>query len=212
MLGLIKKDLLILKSNFKIALAIIISFIFVAFQGNGKNAMLMLPIIGIIMFISTFSYDEFNHWNAYAISLPNGRKNVIRAKYISSIILLTIISIISVVFTLIISKIENTEISIYDIIPNFLGMILSTSLLISLLYPFMIKYGAMNGRIVIFVFIMGIGAIGYIVSKFVNMNNILQEIDSLTNETGGFITVAISIILLIISYFISNKIYQNKEF
>lgn len=76
----------------------------------------------------------------------------------------------------------------------------------------MIKYGAMNGRIVIFVFIMGIGAIGYIVSKFVNMNNILQEIDSLTNETGGFITVAISIILLIISYFISNKIYQNKEF
>ena len=37
-----------------------------------------------MMFISTFSYDEFNNWNSYVATLPNGRKNAIIAKYIAT--------------------------------------------------------------------------------------------------------------------------------
>lgn len=211
MIGLIKKDLLVLKSNLKVAIAVIVALIFFKLQGNSQSSIFILPIIGIMLFIGTFSYDDFNHWNSYAASLPNGRKNVIKSKYIASITLLIVLSVISFIVTLIGEKVGNNSSNINEISLNFIGTILCTTLLIALLYPFMIKYGAINGRIIIFVFIMGIGAVGYIVSKFIDVTYIMNFIDSLENIE--YIGVPIlSAIILSISYFISSKIYQNKEF
>ena len=83
MLGLIKKDFLILKANSKSMAIIFIIYLMMAFQGV-FDVTLIVPLIGIMLFISTFSYDDFNNWNSYAVTLPDGRKNVVRAKYISN--------------------------------------------------------------------------------------------------------------------------------
>ena len=73
MLGLIKKDFLLIKANLKSLSIIFIVFIVMMFQGSFDVAFVM-PLLGIMMFISTFSYDDFNHWNSYAITFPNARK------------------------------------------------------------------------------------------------------------------------------------------
>ena len=35
--------------------------------------------------IATFSYDDVNNFNAYAITFPNGRRNVVLEKYLITV-------------------------------------------------------------------------------------------------------------------------------
>ncbi len=211
MIGLIKKDFLILKSNLKVFLIVVAISIFWGLQGNIENALFILPIMVVMIFLSTFSYDEVSNWNTYAISLPNGRRNVIKAKYISSIILLLITFIIMLVIAIFTIKTGSNNMTQSMIISDLIGGSIGAIISISLLYPFMIKYGAINGRIIVFAFIMGIGGIGYILPKIVKLSYITNFIDSLGNRVYLYIFILVVLILLG-SYLISNKIYTSKEF
>lgn len=210
MLGLIKKDFLLIKANLKSMVIIFIVYLILAFQGT-FDVTFIVPLIGIMLFISTFSYDDFNNWNSYAVTLPNGRKNVVRAKYIASIILTAVLGIVALAIGVGIGYAKTNNINIEEIISSLMGTILSSVIIISLLYPIVFKFGATNGRIILFAVVFGIAGIGALISQFVDMTPIINMI----NELDNYVLIAIpiiSIMLLGISYLISNKIYQNKEF
>ena len=210
MLGLIKKDFLIIKANLKSMVITFIVYLMLAFQGT-FDVTFIFPIIGIMLFISTFSYDDFNNWNSYAVTLPDGRRNVVRAKYIASIILTVVLGIIALAIGIGISYIKTNAINLNEIISSLMGTALSSITIISLLYPIVFKFGATNGKIILFAVVFGIGGIVALVSNFIDMTSVINMINGLDNYSLIAIPI-ISVILLGISYLISNKIYQNKEF
>ena len=210
MLGLIKKDFLIIKANLKSMVITFIVYLMLAFQGT-FDVTFIIPIIGIMLFISTFSYDDFNNWNSYAVPLPDGRRNVVRAKYIASIILTVVLGIIALAIGIGISYIKTNAINLNEIISSLMGTALSSITIISLLYPIVFKFGATNGKIILFAVVFGIGGIVALVSNFIDMTSVINMINGLDNYSLIAIPI-ISVILLGISYLISNKIYQNKEF
>ena len=210
MLGLIKKDFLLIKANLKSMIIIFVIYIMLIFQGT-LDATFIIPLIGIILFLSTFSYDDFNNWNSYAVTLPNGRKNVVRAKYIVSIILMIILAVVAFFIGIGISYIKTNSINLDEIISSLMGTMLSSVIIISLLYPIVFKFGATNGRIILFAVVFGIAGIGTLIAQFIDMTPIINIINKLDN----YLLIAIPIIYIIllgISYLISSKIYQNKEF
>lgn len=210
MLGLIKKDFLLIKANLKSMVIIFIVYLMLAFQGT-FDVTFIIPLIGIMLFISTFSYDDFNNWNSYAVTLPDGRKNVVRSKYIASIILTVVLGIIALAIGIGISYTKTNVINLDEIISSLMGTVLSSVIIISLLYPIVFKFGATNGRIILFAVVFGIVGIVALVSNFIDMTSVIKMINGLDNYS--LITIPIiSVILLGISYLISNKIYQNKEF
>ena len=164
-----------------------------------------------MLFISTFSYDDFNNWNSYAVTLPNGRKNVVRAKYIASIILTVVLGIGALAIGIGISYTKTNNINLDEIISSLMGTMLSNFIIISLLYPIVFKFGATNGRIILFAVVFGIAGIGALIAQFVDTTPIINMINRLDSYSLIAIPI-ISAILLGISYLISNKIYQNKEF
>ncbi len=210
MLGLIKKDFLLIKANLKSMIVIFVIYIMLAFQGT-LDVTFIVPLIGIMLFISTFSYDDFNNWNSYAVILPNGRKNVVRAKYIASIILTVILGVIALAIGVGISYMKTNSINLDEIISSLIGTILSSVIIISLLYPIVFKFGATNGRIILFAVVFGVAGIVALIAQFIDMTTIINIINGLDNYSLIAIPI-ISAILLGISYLISNKIYQNKEF
>lgn len=210
MLGLIKKDFLMIKANLKATAIIYIIFLIMIFQGT-LDSVFIIPLIGIMLFISTFSYDDFNNWNAFAVALPNGRKNVVKAKYIASLILTVVLSIISIASSTLISYTRNNNIDIFEIISGLMGTLLSCIIIISLLYPIIFKFGSTNGRIILFVVIFAFAGIIGIVSNYIDMSNFVNLINML--DKYWYIGIPlIAVIFLGISYLISNKIYKNKEF
>ena len=210
MLGLIKKDFLLIKANLKSMAIIFIVYLILAFQGT-FDVTFIIPLIGIMLFISTFSYDDFNNWNSYAVTLPDGRKNVVRAKYIASIILTAVLGIVALAIGVGIGYAKTNNINIEEIISSLMGTILSNVIIISLLYPIVFKFGATNGRIILFAVVFGIAGIGALIAQFVDMTSIINMINRLDSYSLIAIPI-ISVILIGISYLISNKIYQNKEF
>ena len=210
MLGLIKKDFLLIKANLKSMIIIFVIYIMLAFQGT-FDVTFIIPLIGIMLFISTFSYDDFNNWNSYAVTLPNGRKNVVRAKYIASIILTIILAAVALTIGIEISYTKTNSINLDEIISSLMGTMLSNVIIISLLYPIVFKFGATNGRIILFAVVFGIAGIGALIAQFVDTTPIINMINRLDSYSLIAIPI-ISAILLGISYLISNKIYQNKEF
>lgn len=205
MLGFIKKDLFMLKSNFKLFIVIIVCLLFFMFNNDENNIetmMIFLPMLGTLMYLSTFSYDEFNNFNAYSCSFKNGKNNYVKGKYITSVIVFITLLLVSIVIALIMKN------NIKDILFVCVESILSLSLIVSLLFPFMLKYGAMNGRIIVFVFIMIISAFMYLLNKLISLDKIVNYL----NNSSSVVLLLFSMLILFLSYLISNYIYKNKEF
>ena len=90
MLGFIKKDIAMIKSNFKLIGILIVVYTIMGLMGE-VDISFILPFMSVMIMISTFSYDNYNNWDAYSISLPNGRKNSVKAKYIATILMILVV-------------------------------------------------------------------------------------------------------------------------
>lgn len=206
MLGLIKKDLLLMKTNAKSLLAIFIIYLLMAINGN-FDIVVMLPLFMMVLLISTFGYDEYNNWDAYVNALPVGRKNIILSKYLTSAILLVCSSIISCIIAYVLTFFyEKSDIS--HSLSYIGGCLCGMLITISLMYPLIFKYGSQKGRIAGFVLIAGSGFVLGLLSKIKVFSTVVNSF-----ETYFLIAfVVLAILMLIGSYIISVKIYSKREF
>lgn len=209
MLGLIKKDFLLIKSNLKSITLILILYIIMSIQGS-LVLTYIIPFLGIMILTSTFSYDDFNHWHTFAISLPQGRNNIVKAKYITGIIMIIILSIFSLAISYFLPLLSNKVIPT-NILTDTFESAIAIIIIISFMFPIIIKYGSTNGRIkmltIFFIISIAIG-IGY---KFITPLNHIPSLKNINNYLDIIIPI-VSIIFLYLSYKISCKIYQKKEF
>lgn len=206
MLGLIKKDLLIVKSNLKVLIIIFIAFAFMGFKGDFETSF-FIPFMCIMVFVSTFSYDDFNNWNPYAITFPSGRKNIVKSKYIASLLLV----LVSAIIGLIISFAVKGTIDVESIVPSLIGSLFSISVIMSVMYPLIFKYGSEKGRIILFTSIIIFSLVATSIYHFVNLDN-LQGVFNFIENVGIVIIPILSAVFLVISYYISKAIYLKKEF
>lgn len=217
MKGLIIKDLLFLKNNMKTFLIILLAFAIIAISSENYSFMIYtIPFFLVMMTISTFNYDEFNNWNSYCLTLPISRKKIVQSKYLFTIFL-AIIGIILSALIIIIFKSINQSLNLEEQISNFSGSFFAVSLIISILYPLIYKFGSEKGRIFIFIIVIGISIIlGVIFSLLeqlsINYQYLLSSLNSLNYIQISLSMLIISIVIIIISYLISLRIYQKKEF
>lgn len=210
MLGLIKKDFLLLKGNFKVWLVLLFVYIFMAFQEE-MSLTFLLPFMCVVTMLSTFSYDNFNKWDAYAITLPDGRKNSVRAKYIATIVLILVTVLITAILTIIIVYYRTKTVNLASMGESIFGAIFTTTLLQSIMYPAIYKYGVEKARIAIFIVVFGFALIGGVLSKYIDFESIIQGLAFLENYMMIIIPIII-VVMLYISYKISEAIYNRKEY
>ena len=209
MLGLVKKDLLMIKGNMRQVILFLVVFLILAFQEN--NIIVIVPVfVSMIVFITTFSYDEYNKWDAYAISLPVSRKNIVKAKYVASIILWAIALLVTVVITGIMGLFEQ-NINYFEMFGMILGCVFSIVLLEAIMFPLIFKFGVEKGRIGVFIGVFAIaGLLGFIFTG-IDLENATGFIE-IFNKYYYILIPLVAVILLVISYFVSKKIYLKKEF
>ena len=209
MLGLIKKDFLIVKGNLKLIFVMLFVFFIMALQGQFDLSFIP-PFIVVMLFMSTFSYDEYNKWDAYAITLPNGRKNIVKSKYIASLIL-TLLSIIATILLNYIVGMINNNLELDKLVSTLAGSVFALVLIQAVMYPLIFKYGIEKGRLGLFLLTFIIIGIATLLSKVFKFNS-LPNIISFFNSYWFIIAPIIIIVSLLISYKISEKIYLKKEF
>ena len=209
MLGLIKKDLLMIKSNLKLIGIMCFVFLILALQGE-FDLSFMPAFISVMLFISTVSYDEYNKWYAYATTLPNGKKNIVKSKYIATLILVFASILLTIILNIIIGILKN-NLDLEKIISLMSGGLLGVIFIEALVYPLIFKYGIEKGRIGLFISTFGIVAIIGLLSKVIKIK-IPTNIISFIEHYWLIIFPILMITMLYISYKISKKIISKKEF
>ena len=209
MKGLILKDLLLIKGNARYILIFLVIFGLIALEGN--DVLYFIPaFISMMMFMTTFSYDEYNKWDAYAITLPIKKENIVLSKYVGSTILLGIALILTFIISLVVGLVTE-QLDMQKNITLLLGCGGAVLLVEAIMYPLLIKFGVEKGRIWVFLGIFLSSFIIGLIFQKVSLT-IPENLMTFLSQYLPWLLAAALLLILIISYTISKKLYLKKEF
>ncbi|BDH61193.1 hypothetical protein MTP04_13230 [Lysinibacillus sp. PLM2] len=206
MRALLIKDLLILSKQFKLMFLIFIFFIILSFMTEmGMVIIVMALIYSALQVSTTFSFEEMSQWNKFVNTLPIERKTIVQSKFILGI-LLTIATLIILSPIVYFSSEVIHLLSFKELFSAFV-LILSTSLIyLSITIPIYIKFGMQTGKFVIFAIVFipvfSTGFVQYFIRE-IGVNQLMQYMKLLPIA---------SLVLLVLSYFVSVKWYEKKQY
>ena len=206
MKGLILKDLLNLRSTFKMLGAMIVFFA-VAFLREGNSFVFGIIILMFaMMVVTTISYVDLAKWDAYALTMPVTRAEMVLSKYLVMALLNTLGAVLSLIVGVAGSIIMRKS---FDLeILTIIGLIYLIAFIFgSVIIPLIYKFGTEKARLMLFLCALLPTALILLV----------EQLDVPLPTTGNpwiylILLVACSVIGVILSYLISLKIYTKKEF
>lgn len=210
MKGLIIKDLITLKSYGKSLCLIFLLFLIIGLSSGSPlgGAMMVMPISIMASYV-TFSYDQLSNWDCYVNTLPYKRKEIVLARYLVTFILCFIVlaaSLFSYLFSAIIMS-NFSELSL--IIPAYSALIGLIMLLVSLILVLNYKFGPDKSKIaLILIFVLPSIFTSIITSTGISIPTISQS----TIMFSCYAAPIAGLGVLLLTYLISSKIYERKEF
>jgi len=203
MKGLILKDFMNLKRQYKVLLLMSVFFIVMSLTGD-NSAMFsgVISILLVMLTITTTSYDEQSKWDRYALTMPVSRSDLVIGKYIMGLILSIAAFIVNVVF-----QIVTGSGTIQYVLTVSAALFGAGLFLLCIILPIMFRFGVEKGRLLMMLILfIPSGAIA-----------LLSKI-GITIPDGAFIDqlpyycVLLLLLVAAASVRISLMIYKKKEF
>ncbi|WP_066196192.1 ABC-2 transporter permease [Gracilibacillus timonensis] len=203
MFNLIKKDLIIQKIQLLIFLPFILFFIFF---GDHLPAFLLFFIVGMFIPMNGYTYDESAETNILLNSLPYTRKEIIAAKYMGAVVYMVVaMGVACILFSLF-----NKSYTITDIALGAGLFLLFGALTFPLFY--ILKRGYIS-TVVVISFIVFVFISGPIIQLLeIDLQGIINFFTSISTATLYLSGAVITIGLYLISWLVSQFIYQRKAF
>ena len=102
-----------------------------------------------------------------------------------------------------------------DMIKYLIMLELASLIVDAVFYPVIYKFGCEKSRLVLMSIIMLLLGIAAIISAYINTHDIKIDLTNFVNfiqDNGVFAVAGITIVTLIISYFLSVKFYKKKDY
>ena len=216
MRGLLEKDFRLLKGQKNFFLLILVITVLLSLNSEDNFAVTYLTFIAGFLTISSFGYDDNGNCMPFLMTLPVSRKLYVKSKYVLGF-LLTFIGwmagmAISMVTAFLHKAPPTTEAVLFQLAWVFLWMIL-----LAFVLPMLFRFGAEKGRMATLAMMLVFMAIVFALSKLAEGMGV--DVDACLDALAGqqiIVLVAglavVALILVLISYFISVKIVQKKEY
>ena len=216
MLGLLEKDFRLLKGQKNFFLIILLITVFLSLNSEDNFAVTYLTFIAGFLTISSFGYDDNGNCMPFLMTLPISRTLYVKSKYVLGF-LLTFIGwlagmVISMVTAFLHKAPPTAEAVLFQLAWVFLWMIM-----LSFVLPMLFKFGAEKGRMATLAMMLVFMAIVFVFTKLAE--TLGMDVDACLEALAGQQIVvlvagiaAIALIMVLISYSISAKIVQKKEY
>ena len=153
MKGLIIKEFLGLRRYFRILAVLMVLYIFMAFGMTSVSIFASVnAILIMICSLSSFSYDSYNHWNEFALSLPLNRADLVKSKYLFILLLCAFGTVITLALSLIVGLI--IHLPMQEILISTLVSLLVALFLGGLITPFIYKFGTEKARFIMMITVL----------------------------------------------------------
>lgn len=212
MKGLIRNTFYAMENNIKLAVLMSGALIFVPFITTESTILSMVIAVQIFIFIAnvgtSLHADETSKWNKFECTLPVRKSTSVLAKYLSFCMLIFFGFAISLL-TGILLLFKSPSFSVSDLLWGYeYGLTLSI-LVAAIMYPVMLKTGTEKNELIILLS-------AFIAALFMVLTALLLSPltggMNLQSPLVGAVSVCAAPLLLLISYFVSLRIYSNKEF
>ncbi len=211
MKGLFLKDLYNMKLSARtLAVTLAMFTVFGIVFNNPVYILSMLMFMSLSISISSISADEKCQWESYALTLPVTRRQIVLEKMASMVCYLLAGSIAGLVISGILTVVNGEKLGMLLLGFGFaLGVIL---IMQSIIFPLLLKLGSENARYIL-TGIVAAPAVLFIVSmKYFKISE--QWLEAFLNKWLG--TACLGVILagmlgLLLSYFVSVRVYAKKE-
>ena len=170
-----------------------------------------------VIAISTLSYDEYDNGFAFLMTLPFSRKTYVREKYIFTLFAEITAWIVSVILYYAVNMIKGVRLDLLSEAPVLLMYLPLLFLMACMMLPIQFRFGAEKSRTAYFIVIGGLAVLLFIVFKLIGSGDgsidIIEKALSFLLSPVGIITVtAVFLILVAVSYLLSVRIMEKKEF
>lgn len=200
MKGLFKKDLLLLKSQIKYIVMIVVICLIMAYANSGfAYISSYLTFMGTGLVFNSFSYDMYHNEMAYLFALPISKKEYCLEKYIYAFTITFISWLIAFLIT------SATHINLETVIVQ-LAMLFSGFIYLSITIPVVIRYGREKATIIVLMLVLLL---------FLAVASGATSVGMLMSNFSGFTLIGIYafivLIALILSYRSTISILNDKE-
>ena len=210
MIGLLAKDLMVIRTYFKQLMIALVVFIPLSFASPGVMGS-MLAILLPMTVITSMSYDDFYHWHQYTRAMPLKRNTAVMEKYVMLILFECIAAFLGCVAALVFLMIRHEPLTEILVMWKSMAIVAGVSLILySIALPVIFRLGVEKGRLAlmaIFVVpsILMTGAGDWLKKLFVLFSG--------WNNQKWFVAAAVVLIIaaVAVSYLISCRIYRRKE-
>lgn len=216
MIGLVKKDIYLLKDISKVfGLMIILEIVVLFVEGSVDFVLGYMTIFSAMMIINTVSYDEKSM--GFLLTLPISRKQYVAEKYLFGFVAGILLEVFNVGIVLIYFVVNQAAVDWIEFgtkIGIYFGIMLLAQVIV---LPVLLKFGAEKARIIIIIVFMGGFILTVKLMDFIFQSNADlkgQAVMFMTNNTGAAaaIGIAAELLCIVISVFISMKIAEYKEY
>ncbi|MBP3754326.1 MAG: ABC-2 transporter permease [Lachnospiraceae bacterium] len=221
MKGLLIKDFKILLNQKRFLLMFICLAVILSFSMDSTFVVSYISMIGLIMMLSTIAYDYNDDGFSFLMTLPIKPGDYAVAKYVFSIMGVTLFWLISLVIQFAVLAIQKESYVLSDTVLLDVSMLALFLVILSVLLPIDIRFSPEKVRVVMFI-IFGIIMAGVLAGKavmgilsdkfgmvFFSRPNPFETVSPAVLIIGLF---AIAIIFLSISMMYSIRVMQKREF
>ncbi len=222
MKGLLIKDFRFTMQQAKMFIIILFMFVIFFFSQGADSATFIISytaLMGGMFVLTTISYDEYDHGITFLLTLPIARKDYVKEKYVFGILGILGLWGLSTAAYLILGFDEFKEMLCIALL--VLAVILAFEMI---MIPIQLKFGGDKGRMALIGIVVAAMLLLLVVKSVANqLINYSAEMETLiygivnvmSSVSPWLIGVAIAAILVIetyISYRISVKVIENREY
>lgn len=208
MFNLLKKDILVnLKVDIKTIIKLIIGIIIFSFILPGAAYIYIPLFISYIIIFKSFHMDENNKCDLFFNSMPIDKEDIVYSKYIFSMLIILIAIMLTYIYL-------NSPLVLYKIPVNINMILTSVSLcilLVSICFPIIFKIGYMKSSGVCTLVLGAIYSVAFAMSVTPRAVESYKLITRLNITIESLIFICVSLVLYIVSMYLSLKIYSKKE-
>ena len=217
MAGLFDKDLRILLQRKQAIVMFLVIAVILGFSTGGTFVVGYTTFCILILAVSTISYDEFDNGFSFLMTLPITRQSYVVEKYILCSICGVVAWIFSVVVCICENQYKQVTVVTEDLLMEAAIMLPIVLFIMDIMIPVQIKYGSEKSRIVLIsvmgiVMIVGIGVKKAVEMLDLPLESLFEKLQSITEVQVLVGSIIFIIVATLLSFAISVRIINNKEF
>ncbi len=216
MSGLITKDICQLKQRKEQFLLFVIMAVFMGFAMDGTFVIGYLTLLGFTMALGTLSYDELDNGLTFIMTLPIKRKTFVSEKYLFCFATACIFWAFSYIIYIVVDALRHIPLDPVSELPFAIAFLPAMMIITSVMIPIQLRFGSQRSRIIMMVVFGGVAAFSLMFSDFFGTDNRLagfvKFLDSINQMMVVGCLLALCSIFILVSYLISAKVIEKKEF